>query len=262
MSKPEQILIIEPQNELRFRGPFTGAPVTSYMKLTNPSTHKVYFKIKTTAPKRYCVRPNSGALKPKEKTEIAVCLQPYDFDPTEKSKHKFMVQSVIAPEGDTDDFLQDVWRDMNPSQLMDSKLKCVFENPVNATASTKGTPTGTTTKSDTSATDGKNKGTGDTAKTSPMLLNEGETDETLLKAAQEVQQLRVQQSNLYKENLVLKEELMKWQTAKDKDSHLLDHHHHSTGGSLQMNPQLSPTFTSVAIAVAMVIVGYLLGKLI
>lgn len=41
------------------------------MKLTNPSTHKVYFKIKTTAPKRYCVRPNSGALKPKEKTEIA-----------------------------------------------------------------------------------------------------------------------------------------------------------------------------------------------
>lgn len=41
---------------------------------------------------------------------IAVSLQPYDFDPTEKSKHKFMVQSVIAPEGDTDDYLQDVVR--------------------------------------------------------------------------------------------------------------------------------------------------------
>lgn len=259
MSKPNQILTIEPQNELRFRGPFTGAPVTSYMKLTNPSTHKVYFKIKTTAPKRYCVRPNSGILKPKEIIEIAVCLQPYDFDPSEKSKHKFMVQSVIAPEGDTDDYAHDVWRDINPNQLMDSKLKCVFENPVNSAATTKGTPPSTTTKSDVSAIDGKNKGTGDTAKTSPKLLSEGETDETLLKAAQEVQQLRVQQSNLYKENLLMKEELLKWRTAKDKDSHVSDH---STGGSLQMNPQLSPTFTSVAIAVAMVIVGYLLGKLI
>lgn len=51
-------------------GPFTS-PVTTYMKLTNPSDHKVYFKIKTTAPKKYCVRPNSGALKPKGVTEIA-----------------------------------------------------------------------------------------------------------------------------------------------------------------------------------------------
>lgn len=29
-----------------------------------------------------------------------VCLQPFDFDPNEKNKHKFMVQSLIAPEGE------------------------------------------------------------------------------------------------------------------------------------------------------------------
>lgn len=52
-------------------GPFTGGPVTSYIKLINPTNKKVYFKIKTTAPKRYCVRPNSGALKPKDVIEIA-----------------------------------------------------------------------------------------------------------------------------------------------------------------------------------------------
>lgn len=61
------------------------------------------------------------------------------------------------------------WRDINPNQLMDSKLKCVFENPVNSAATTKGTPPSTTTKSDVSAIDGKNKGTGDTAKTSPKV---------------------------------------------------------------------------------------------
>lgn len=29
-------------------------------------------------------------------------LQPFDFDPNEKNKHKFMVQSMIAPEGPID----------------------------------------------------------------------------------------------------------------------------------------------------------------
>lgn len=41
------------------------------MSLKNPSDRKVAFKIKTTAPKRYCVRPNCGELAPKEKAEIS-----------------------------------------------------------------------------------------------------------------------------------------------------------------------------------------------
>lgn len=31
---------------------------------------------------------------------LSVCLQPFDFDPNEKNRHKFMVQSLVAPEGD------------------------------------------------------------------------------------------------------------------------------------------------------------------
>lgn len=31
---------------------------------------------------------------------VLVCLQPFIFDPAEKNKHKFMVQTVFAPEGD------------------------------------------------------------------------------------------------------------------------------------------------------------------
>lgn len=46
-----------------FSGPFTEV-VQTEMKLTNPSNKKVCFKVKTTAPKRYCVRPNSGILDP------------------------------------------------------------------------------------------------------------------------------------------------------------------------------------------------------
>nr|CAH7741310.1 unnamed protein product [Callosobruchus chinensis] len=62
--KMEQVLVIDPPTELKFRGPF-NVSVTSYMKLTNPSEERVMFKIKTTAPKMYCVRPNSGILEGK-----------------------------------------------------------------------------------------------------------------------------------------------------------------------------------------------------
>ncbi|KAI2668035.1 Vesicle-associated membrane protein-associated protein A [Labeo rohita] len=69
------------------RGPFTDV-VTSYLKLKNPSDKKVCFKVKTTAPRRYCVRPNSGIIDPGATLAISVMLQPFDYDPNEKSKHK------------------------------------------------------------------------------------------------------------------------------------------------------------------------------
>uniref|UniRef100_A0A4X2M5G6 Vesicle-associated membrane protein-associated protein A n=1 Tax=Vombatus ursinus TaxID=29139 RepID=A0A4X2M5G6_VOMUR len=43
--------------------PFTDV-VTTNLKLRNPSDRKVCFKVKTTAPRRYCVRPNSGIIDP------------------------------------------------------------------------------------------------------------------------------------------------------------------------------------------------------
>ena len=39
---------------------------------------QVCFKIKTTAPKRYCVKPNSGVVDPKDEVQIAVSLQPFE----------------------------------------------------------------------------------------------------------------------------------------------------------------------------------------
>lgn len=42
-------------------GPFTDV-VTTNLKLKNPSDRRVCFKVKTTAPRRYCVRPNSGVI--------------------------------------------------------------------------------------------------------------------------------------------------------------------------------------------------------
>ncbi|ESO94993.1 hypothetical protein LOTGIDRAFT_232132 [Lottia gigantea] len=127
MAKTEQVLLLEPPTELRFKGPFTDV-ISADLKLTNPSDKRVCFKVKTTAPKRYCVRPNSGILEPKASITVAVMLQPFEYDATEKSnKHKFMVQTLFAPEGPINQ--EQLWKEVSPENLMDSKLKCVFEMP-------------------------------------------------------------------------------------------------------------------------------------
>ncbi|WAR13334.1 VP33-like protein [Mya arenaria] len=135
MSKLEQVLKIEPSIELSFKGPFTEV-VTADLRLTNPSDKRVCFKVKTTAPKRYCVRPNSGVIEPKQDITVAVMLQPFEYDPNEKNKHKFMVQTMFAPDGKIENQEQ-LWKEVSPDKLMDSKLKCVLDptgNSVNQTA--------------------------------------------------------------------------------------------------------------------------------
>ena len=44
------------------------------------------------------MKPHSGVVDPNTEVSIAVSLQPFEFDPNEKNKHKFMVQSMFAPE--------------------------------------------------------------------------------------------------------------------------------------------------------------------
>uniref|UniRef100_A0A8C6UCG1 MSP domain-containing protein n=1 Tax=Neogobius melanostomus TaxID=47308 RepID=A0A8C6UCG1_9GOBI len=127
MARLEQVLVLEPQNELRFRGPFTDV-VTSTLKLTNPSDKNVCFKVKTTAPRRYCVRPNSGVISTGSSVNVSVMLQPFEYDPNDKSRHKFMVQSILAPDNMED--IEAVWREARPEELMDSKLRCAFEVPL------------------------------------------------------------------------------------------------------------------------------------
>lgn len=56
---------------------------------------------------------------------------------------------------------------------MDTKLKCVFENPavISSTTATKAKATTTTSKPDSNSTDGITKPVGDTLKSSPKVCN-------------------------------------------------------------------------------------------
>uniref|UniRef100_A0A9J2P4P9 Major sperm protein n=1 Tax=Ascaris lumbricoides TaxID=6252 RepID=A0A9J2P4P9_ASCLU len=166
--------------------PFTDV-VTCQLNLRNPTDRQVCFKVKTTAPKQYCVRPNWGVINPGATTLVWIMLQPFDSTSIEMepAKHKFMVQSAFTPPGDVPlvcsvrkvcclknfpdlracaiiaqicvvEKKYNIWKTLPPSELMDSKLRVVFEQPLDThqqqkehaaqlpSSDTKATPSGHT----------------------------------------------------------------------------------------------------------------------
>lgn len=240
MFKQEQVLQIEPQNELKFVGPF-NQPVSSYMKLTNPTDKKVMFKIKTTAPKKYCVRPNSGVLPPGASTEIAICLQPFLYDPAEKNKHKFMVQTVFAPDNAETNF-DTFWKEISPEQLMDSKLKCVFEVPPEEQH--KGTVAGEAQRATVHS---------DANEASTVLLQDEHVGDSaeFQKAVKEIQRLREEENELRLEILRLKEEKLTLKNQKVM-----------TPNRYAPPAQQSQNIYFIGIAVVVAILSFIFGKLL
>lgn len=250
--KQEQVLIIEPQHELRFIGPFTS-PVTSYIKLTNPSERKVCFKIKTTAPKQYCVRPNSGILEAKSTADIAVSLQPQtaDFPGHENYKHKFMVQTMFAPDGEFD--LDQMWKEMKPDALMDSKLKCVFESGAETSSAAPSEAVGDAGTA--VAAVAQEKKVIKSTKAGPQV--EGE----LVRAAAEVKSLREEESSLRQENLMLKEEVLRLRRAAVATGEMRESNDPVVGSSSQSlaTQEIAPGLY-IALAIGAIFFGILLGK--
>lgn len=75
----------------------------SEMLLKNPTSSKMAFKVKTTSPKKYCVKPNTGIVEPGAEVKVMVMMQahremPADFN---ACKDKFLVQ--VTKSGDSTD---------------------------------------------------------------------------------------------------------------------------------------------------------------
>lgn len=81
--------------ELSFQRPFV-AEVAQTLTIKNPNTVPVAFKVKTTAPKQYCVRPNAGRIEPGKAFDVTVLLQAMKTEPPvdARCRDKFLVQSA------------------------------------------------------------------------------------------------------------------------------------------------------------------------
>ncbi|EPE05677.1 msp domain-containing protein [Ophiostoma piceae UAMH 11346] len=117
---------IEP-TELGFRRPFT-VEVSETLRIRNPNSTPIAFKVKTTAPKQYCVRPNSGRIEPDREVEVSVLLQAMKQDPPHdfKCRDKFLVQSVPIT-GDKDfTSVTDIWDQAQKSDVQEKKIRVIF----------------------------------------------------------------------------------------------------------------------------------------
>lgn len=122
--------------ELGFRRPF-DREVTETLKLTNPNSAPVAFKVKTTAPKQYCVRPNSGVIQPNDSVEVQVLLQAMKEEPPldAKCRDKFLVQSVLTS-SDQDPNVTTLWQTVEKTAKQSIQERKIRVNFLPATTAT------------------------------------------------------------------------------------------------------------------------------
>ncbi|KAL9126292.1 MAG: hypothetical protein Q9217_004641 [Psora testacea] len=123
--------------ELGFRRPFNHE-VTQLLRLGNHSNDPIAFKVKTTAPKQYCVRPNSGRIEVGSEVEVQVLLQAMREDPPldARCRDKFLVQSIaITPERDLGSVTTINVEKIAKEAIEEKKIRVVFL-PADGTAET------------------------------------------------------------------------------------------------------------------------------
>lgn len=123
---PNSSVMLEPAESLTFQLQPHSTP-HAVLTIRNASDErKVAFKVKTTRPLRYLVRPNQGMLGPNGSASIMIILQQKDcdellrLDPSERqlSNDKFLVQSVYI-----DDEFYELTKSKSTKEIADELTK-------------------------------------------------------------------------------------------------------------------------------------------
>ncbi|CAL5359748.1 unnamed protein product [Camellia sinensis] len=101
------------------------------LKVANNTEHYVAFKVKTTSPKKYFVRPNTGVIQPWDSSVIRVTLQAQrEYPPGMQCKDKFLLQStIVAPNSDVDELPQDTFNKDSGRTMEERRLRVVYLSP-------------------------------------------------------------------------------------------------------------------------------------
>ncbi|PSR93475.1 Vesicle-associated protein 2-1, N-terminally processed like [Actinidia chinensis var. chinensis] len=126
MTSTGQLISVHPE-ELKFQ---LELEKQSYcdLKVANNTEHCVAFKVKTTSPKKYFVRPNTGVIQPWDSCVIRVTLQAQrEYPPDMQCKDKFLLQSTtVASHADVDELPQDTFNKDSGNAVEECKLRVVY----------------------------------------------------------------------------------------------------------------------------------------
>ncbi|XP_075488936.1 vesicle-associated protein 1-2-like isoform X1 [Primulina tabacum] len=123
------LLLIDPL-ELQF--PFElKKQISCSMQLTNKSDEYVAFKVKTTNPKKYCVRPNTGVVIPRSSCDVIVTMQAQkEAPPDMQCRDKFLLQSVVVRPGiASKDITPEMFNKDSGNNVDECKLKVTYVPP-------------------------------------------------------------------------------------------------------------------------------------
>ncbi|KAJ1513136.1 phosphatidylinositol-binding protein scs2 [Coelomomyces lativittatus] len=127
---------ITPSDQLVFSKPAKDGTKT-ILKVKNKGNHMLAFKIKTTAPRLYCVRPNAGCIFPFDTIDIQVVVQPikenFTAEQLTKCKDKFLVQSVELLPNEVELPTLELWphiESVRKDAIHEQKIRCVYIDPV------------------------------------------------------------------------------------------------------------------------------------
>ena len=90
----ETMISASPSEYISFNAPIDKVS-TEYLTLSNSSDQIVIFKIKTTNPRQFCVRPNCDYIEPRSSIKIEILMQPENSG---QSKDKFLIQAASVTE--------------------------------------------------------------------------------------------------------------------------------------------------------------------
>ncbi|KAL8229393.1 hypothetical protein R6Q57_014293 [Mikania cordata] len=101
------------------------------VQLINKTNDHVAFKIKTTTPKKYCVRPNTGVIDPNSLCDFTVTMQAPKVAPLDMiCRDKFLVQSTIVPEGTKEeDVTSNMFAKEDGENVDEKRLRVIFVSP-------------------------------------------------------------------------------------------------------------------------------------
>ncbi|CAH0731176.1 unnamed protein product, partial [Brenthis ino] len=121
---PGEMLRLNPSSLIVFKS--ENDEVSGQFSITNMDEGAVSFKIRTTSPEKFRVRPSSGTLAKGATQTIIIVVQP-GFQLRNEMKDMFLVMSVQTPKTDlTPKEINEIWSNSTGSQVDEYRLKCQF----------------------------------------------------------------------------------------------------------------------------------------
>ncbi|KAG5089830.1 hypothetical protein AAZX31_01G196200 [Glycine max] len=176
--------------------------------LSNKTDSYIAFKVKTTNPKKYCVRPNTGVVMPQSACDVIVTMQAQKDAPADmQCKDKFLLQSVKVDDGTTaKDITAEMFNKEVGHVVEECKLRVVYVSPTQPPSPVpEGSEEGSSPRG--SVSDNGNASGADSAAVARAFVERHEGPEKSAEAKALISRLAEEKNNAIQQNNKLRQEL-------------------------------------------------------